>query len=230
MLKIYPAVKVRDTFSVSKALGIIKKEKTPVVVVDSRNRYIGMLDARRIKEHPVPDPSNTKCSTLAVKAPRLTELTDPLKVANAFFISRFSMLPVVDDYDRVVGLVSRYDLLKLLLEKGMIPKKKVGEVASVPAITIEEYEFGLGKWFNNRFFVLLFRKLGDRKISKAFIIEVKDTETTILPCNADPKILEQVKNEVIPGLVSLMITVLSFPLIELLFAWNVHRHQKLLKL
>jgi len=100
----------------------------------------------------------------------------------------------------------------------------------LPAITIEEYEFGLGKWFNNRFFVLLFRKLGDRKISKAFIIEVKDTETTILPCNADPKILEQVKNEVIPGLVSLMITVLSFPLIELLFAWNVHRHQKLLKL
>ncbi len=140
MLKIYPAVKVRDTFSVSKALGIIKKEKTPVVVVDSRNRYIGMLDARRIREHPVPDPSNTKCSTLAVKAPRLTELTDPLKIANAFFISRFSMLPVVDDYDRVLGLVSRYDLLKLLLEKGMIPKKKVGEVASVPAITIEADE------------------------------------------------------------------------------------------
>ena len=122
---------------ISKAVHLIKKKKLPVVVLKD-GKYHGLLDARQVREHRMPDFSAEPCGGIAVMAPRLKDSMDLLKLAESFFITRFTALAVVDDDDNVQGVMTRLDVLSLLKDEGVIPDKKVSEVMSSPVVTIKK--------------------------------------------------------------------------------------------
>jgi len=124
---------------ISKAIPKLKKSKLPLVVL-KKGKYFGLLDNRQIRERNVQNPSTAHSSEFTARAPRLRKDTKLNKIVELFFISRFSALPVVDDNDNILGLNTRWDLLKELIKKNIIPKKKVLEVMSSPAISINKNE------------------------------------------------------------------------------------------
>ncbi len=132
------AVCVDFNDSISKAQAKIKKTKEALVVLKDE-KYYGILDARQIKEHPVQDPSNTHCGKIAFKAPRLYENEELLEITKAFFSVRFSDLAVVTKKEKVIGAITRFDVLKEILKEKIIPKKRVGELMSFPLISIGEH-------------------------------------------------------------------------------------------
>ena len=139
LMKVYKSVSIDYETPVSKAISLIKKEKLPIVVVKN-GKYYGLLDARQIREYKIVNPKLTHSGSVAQRAPRLRKDMDIMEIVEAFFMSRFPALAVVDDEDRVVGMMMRWDLLKELIAKNLIPKKKVSEVMSSPVISINEKE------------------------------------------------------------------------------------------
>lgn len=137
MTGIKKAVFVDFKDSVSKARTKIEKDKRSVVVLKDK-KYFGALDGRQIREHPVRDPSNTYCGSIAAKAPRIYETDGVYNWAQAFFSVRFDDLAVVDKHENVLGVISRYDALKQANIEKKLPKKRVSEIMTSPVITITE--------------------------------------------------------------------------------------------
>jgi len=135
--------KVLDaSFSVSKALNEITKTGLPVFVVKN-GKYIGAIDERIVRRHLSSDPSKEKCETVAEPTPTLSSKSSIIDACHAIFTGRIKAIPVIEK-NKIIGAITRYTLLQELLDKNLIPKKKVSEVMTSPVVTIE-YNQTLGQ-------------------------------------------------------------------------------------
>ncbi len=120
----------------SKALNEILQTGTAVIVMKNRS-YLGLIDDRNIRLG-IADVSKAKCEHSCVKTPVLYAESTILDKLNAFLAGHFKALPVVDLKKSLpLGLVTRIEVLKDLLELKLIPNKSVSEVMKTPAYTID---------------------------------------------------------------------------------------------
>ncbi len=126
--------------SLSKALNYILKEGTAVVVV-KKGKYFGIVDDRNIRLG-IRNAKEAKLEKVAVRAPKIfeDEVKDIRIVMRRFLAGHFKALPVVDVYLKPLGMITRSDVLRELLSKGMIPKISVNAFMATPPYTIEEEE------------------------------------------------------------------------------------------
>lgn len=123
--------------SVGAALGRMSGGKQhAVLVVDSRDRYVGQFD----KENCVRsrgDVGGMKLRTVLRKTSSLEESTDVARVAQLLLASDTHLLPVLDKYKRIAGVVGAREVLTALLDK--LRGLRVKDVASAyPVVLCEE--------------------------------------------------------------------------------------------
>lgn len=134
-IKMIDPVIVSTREKVSSVVDHLSKTDYPVVVTQ-RNKYYGVVDLRTIQEHPSLDFTKTKVGTIAEKAPRLIVGDTIDEVIKKFYISRFKALPVVDESNNIIGMISLYEILKSLMDQNVIPKKRVAEVMTSPVVSV----------------------------------------------------------------------------------------------
>jgi len=118
----------------SRAIGEISRSGLEVVVLKD-GKYYGLIGDRDVRQHAV-DPK-TKCVNAAEHAPHLSAEATLVDMCNAFFAGRFKGLPVLSK-DKVIGMVTRADVVRAILDEKLLPKRMVSEVMSSPVVTIEE--------------------------------------------------------------------------------------------
>ncbi|MEM2948886.1 MAG: CBS domain-containing protein [Candidatus Bilamarchaeaceae archaeon] len=122
----------------SKALGGIMDTGTAVIITKS-GRYYGIIDDRSVRL--VGDnPLKVKCETVVVKPPVISPESSIWERADAFLLGRFKALPVVDEKEKPLGVITRVEVLKELKSLGILPKLSVTNIMKSPVYTIEERE------------------------------------------------------------------------------------------
>ncbi|MFA5106313.1 MAG: CBS domain-containing protein [Candidatus Micrarchaeia archaeon] len=120
--------------SVSKAFSEIVRSGLSVIVTKD-GKYAGLIDDREVRQS-IGDTSNAKCANVCVKAPTIAKESTLEDMCRAFFTGRFKSLPVLDR-NKILGVVTRADVIAELLNDKLIERKKVEDVMSVPAMTID---------------------------------------------------------------------------------------------
>ena len=133
-LRTMEPVSVSSKQSVSSIISSIEKSGLPMIVTQNK-QYMGVLDLRTIQEHPNLDFTKTKVGTIADKAPRLVVGDSIDDVVKLFHSCRYKALPVVDKNNKVVGMISLYNVLSTIINSDLLPSKKVVEIMSSPVIT-----------------------------------------------------------------------------------------------
>lgn len=123
--------------SLSKALAQL--DVMPAVIVTKSGKYYGIVDHRSVGQS-IRDPHRAKCETAAVKPPVLLESAGVLERVEAFLVGHFKALPVLDAEKRPLGITTRVELLKEMLDGDLVPKLTVSEIMSSPVYTINEDE------------------------------------------------------------------------------------------
>ncbi|MEM0438125.1 MAG: CBS domain-containing protein [Candidatus Micrarchaeia archaeon] len=132
----YESVSLMDANEpVSAAVAKIMRGE-PCVIVLKNGHYYGIFDELDVRE--VADPSREKVGNLAERAPVITENMDTLTAVRMFLDGRFKTLPVVTEDGYKV--IRRNKLLKYLHKNKMLPKATVGEVMTMPVLTLESNE------------------------------------------------------------------------------------------
>ncbi len=121
----------------SKALDSILRTGTAVMVVKN-GRYYGLIDDRDIRPNII-DSSKTKAINAAVRAPHLKEEMALEDYMRAFMAGHFKALPVVTK-GKIVGAVSRADVMNEMARLGNVPKTSVSALMASPIYTIDEKE------------------------------------------------------------------------------------------
>ncbi len=121
----------------SKAIGQLNKRRDDYFVVLDGKTYVGVVDSRVLRDFDG-DPSKTKCLTMAYNAPALRESDSDESVVEKLLATRTKVLPVLDKYDRVTGVVTRWTALQLVKSAPVLHGKKVAELMSKPAISVPE--------------------------------------------------------------------------------------------
>lgn len=133
----------------SKALNFLLGTGTSVMVTQ-KGKYYGLIDDRDIRQ--VSNASNTKAVSAAVRAPQLEEGAPLEDVMRSFMAGHFKALPVVRK-GKIIGAVSRADVMNELVKGGKVPKTSVSALMASPVYTIDRNEkLGVAK--------NLMRKLG----------------------------------------------------------------------
>ena len=134
------AVILESNERLSKALNYILKEGTAVIVV-KRGKYFGIVDDRNIRLG-IKNAKDAKLEKVAVRAPKIfeDEVKDIGIVMRRFLAGHFKALPVVNVYLKPLGIITRSDILRELLNRGLIPKISVNAFMATPPYTIEEDE------------------------------------------------------------------------------------------
>jgi predicted transcriptional regulator len=122
----------------SKAIGELMDSGTAVIVTKQGN-YLGIIDDRNLRQGII-DPSSTKCETCVAKPPTLKEDASILDMVNAFLMGHFKALPVLDENNSAIGITTRVEVLKEMMDKNLVPKNRVTELMSTPVYTIEYNE------------------------------------------------------------------------------------------
>jgi CBS domain-containing protein len=120
----------------SKAITELMETGTAVLVTRNQ-KYYGIIDDRNLR-HGIADSAKTKCENCVVKPPVLRPDTTILEQINAFLLGHFKALPVVDGDGKPLGITTRTDLLKAMLDEGLVPKNRISELMSSPVYTIDE--------------------------------------------------------------------------------------------
>jgi predicted transcriptional regulator len=122
----------------SKAISEIMDTGTAVIVTKDE-KYLGIIDDRNLR-YGLTDPKNTKCETCVVRPPTLTSDSSVLDQINAFLLGHFKALPVVDENQMPLGITTRVEVLKEMMDQNLVPKSRVTELMSSPVYMIEETE------------------------------------------------------------------------------------------
>jgi CBS domain-containing protein len=132
----YLSVSVDDT--VSDVVGKLEAgSHHSAVVVDTRDRYVGLFD----KEGCVRsrgDVTKMKVRNLLRKTSVLEESSDLERVARLLFTNDVHVLPVLDKYKRVAGIVGARDVMLALIDR--LRGMTVGEVATRYPVVLQESE------------------------------------------------------------------------------------------
>jgi len=131
-----PAVVMDFEDGLGKAVSELMKTRTCVVVTKD-GAYFGIVDDRHIRH--ITDPSTTKLGTVAVRAPVISPTMQLLEMCKLFFTGKFKALPVIEN-TKVLGVLTRADVLKELLDGGLLANKNVREAMSSPVCTVDENE------------------------------------------------------------------------------------------
>jgi CBS domain-containing protein len=121
----------------SKAISKILTGKVGVLVVKD-GKYFGMVDERQLASAPK-DASKAKVSKYAAKTPVLSPDSPIQEVVRAFFAGRFKTLPVIDG-KKIIGTVSRWQVLSELSSSGLLSGYRVSQYMTTPVITIPSNE------------------------------------------------------------------------------------------
>lgn len=128
--------------SLSKAVSELMDSGTAVIVTKGK-RYYGIVDDRHVRQG-IADPKRTKVETVVVKPPTILPSATLFERINAFLLGHFKALPVVDDKGNPLGITTRVETLKEMLDDGLVPKIRVSTLMSSPVYTIEKTE-SIGK-------------------------------------------------------------------------------------
>ena len=121
----------------SKALSGVLETNTAVIIV-KKGKYVGIIDDRNLSGRITDNPAKVKCETFVVKPPVITPETSLLERTEAFLLGRFKALPVVDQNQKPLGIITRVEVLKDLLSLNAIPEINVTNLMSSPVYTIDE--------------------------------------------------------------------------------------------
>ena len=120
----------------SKALNSILNTGTAVMIT-KKGKYYGLIDDRDIRQ--VSNASTCKSITAAVRAPQLREDSSLEETMQAFMAGHFKALPVVKS-GRIIGSISRADVMNEMSKLGKVPKTTVSALMASPIYTIERDE------------------------------------------------------------------------------------------
>ncbi len=130
---------------VSKALDIILKTGTCAVITKD-GEYFGIIDDRNIRGG-ISNPKTFKCGSASVRAPRIYVediKSDKLDaVLHKFLAGHFKALPVIEKRNGKevpIGIITRADILGLLLSKAHIPNISVNTIMATPVYTVDVNE------------------------------------------------------------------------------------------
>lgn len=122
----------------SKALGELMETGTAVIVTKG-DRYYGIIDDRNMR-HGLSDPRKTKCESCIVKPPTLRSSATVLEQINSFLLGHFKALPIIDEYNKPLGITTRVEVLKEMIKQNLVPRTRVTDLMSSPVYSIEESE------------------------------------------------------------------------------------------
>lgn len=122
---------------VSKALPQL--DEMPAVIITKNGRYYGIIDHGCLSQG-IRDPQNTKCESAVVRPPVLTVSAGMLERIGAFMTGHFKALPVIDAKDIPLGITTRVELLKDMVDDGLIPPMSAADLMSSPVFVIDEKE------------------------------------------------------------------------------------------
>lgn len=137
-MNVIQTISLDSSESLSRALDRLADSGTAAIITKD-GKYYGIVDDRHIKEG-IKDPSTVKCETVCIKPPTLTTNSSLLERINAFLAGHFKAIPVLDSKGNAIGLYTRSDLLKELLQLKVIPKDYVRAMMNSPVFTIRNEE------------------------------------------------------------------------------------------
>ncbi len=118
----------------SKAISILYETTAPAIVVKNK-KYAGLIDDRHLPKKVV-DSSKTKAKSVMIKAPKISKDSTTIQKIRAFLNGRFRGLAVVNKNDVPINVITRTDLIKELLNTGLIPNIEAKYVMHAPIYTI----------------------------------------------------------------------------------------------
>jgi len=135
-MEIKPAVILEGDEPLSKALASVLDGNTAVIIT-KKGKYTGVVEDRNLRL--IGDnPAKVKCETIAIRPPVISPKSGLLERTEAFLLGKFKALPVVDENQKPLGIITRVEVLKELLSLGAIPEINVTNIMSSPVYTIEE--------------------------------------------------------------------------------------------
>ncbi len=150
---------VEEDEPLSKAIAYLM-EPCPIVGVVKDKKLIGIIDDRHLSIGRS-DVSSIKAGSVAVKSPKIQKIGNILEVVKKFSQEHFKALPVVGKDLRPVGYYSRVEILKTLVENGLIEKVPIEEIMTKEIYTIESSStLGEAK-----------RKMKDLKVKRLVVTE-----------------------------------------------------------
>ncbi len=133
-MKLASAITVQAADPLSKALSLVEQNGVGVLVFD-RKSYVGVIDERALRASSG-DASTTRCKSAAVRTPILEPNASALDACKAFFSGRFKTLPVMEG-TRLLGTVTRWEVMQAMREEGLLAGNTVGAHMASPILTID---------------------------------------------------------------------------------------------
>lgn len=140
-----PLTLPRDA-TVARALALMQSRGLHEVPVLRAGRLLGMLTLDSIA-HRTNLSLSTKVESLLTLPPRLSPSMEWEEAARSLLLSGLRALPVVDRHDRLLGIVSRTDIIQVLPSVSRLSDAVVDEVMSPLGGIVEERE-GVGRLIN----------------------------------------------------------------------------------
>ena len=132
-------IKISPEESLSQALSRIRTSHDAAFVFDGKNRFMGLINPyySLIKSS---YPGNAKVEHCLYHPPKVRINFSTAKVAELFVESKIHYLPVFDDQDKFLGIISARHLLSYYLDSPWfaIPIKDILKMKNKPVITIYE--------------------------------------------------------------------------------------------
>ena len=140
-----PVTVSRDA-TVARALALMQARQLHEIPVLRAGRLIGMITLDTIA-HRTNLSLSTKVESLLTLPPRLSPSMGWEEVARSLLLSGLRALPVVDRRDRLLGIVSRTDIIRVLPAVSRLSDAAVDEVMSPLGTLVGERE-GIGRLIN----------------------------------------------------------------------------------
>ncbi len=133
------AVVFDESEPLTKVLGELARVKTAVVIT-KEGKYQGIIDDRALPHQLVANPASTRAKSVLTKAPVVDKATASIMdVTKLFLTGEYKALPVMEGGE-IAGLVTLSDVIRALLEAGMLSHGSADDIMSTPVKTIGEGE------------------------------------------------------------------------------------------
>lgn len=118
----------------SKALDEILRTGTAVFVIKNKQLF-GLIDDRNMR-FGISNASKTKCESACIKCSAIKQDSRLEEKLEAFLAGHFKTLPVLDGKGKIIGAVSRTDLLQELYIQKLIPHTPLYQYMNKPVYTV----------------------------------------------------------------------------------------------
>lgn len=131
--RLRPEMTVEEAIRYLRALTRLQAESIyQGYIVGPNNELLGVVSLRQMFTH-APTAKLADIMTTGEKLVRVPEHMDQEEIARLFKRKSFSVLPVVDDKDRIVGVVTMDDLVKVVQEEATEDIQKLGGMEALDA-------------------------------------------------------------------------------------------------